>query len=590
MEPLSVDHEQESRDGGFELSLCPVLGQVIRLDRNRIEVELSGPGPAAQVTVSDLVAFPTANGILVGLIESVARQSSARSNDAHTQESAPAPVLLRVMPVGTIRVAEGGSVFTRGAAAYPHVGARCHLIDGEHLQAFMAILAEDVDPHERLVLGSYVRSREASAVADGNRLFQRHLAFVGSTGAGKSWAVALMLERAAQLRHANLIVFDLHGEYAPLTRPVSGREPVARLLRVAGPADLDRPSDDLLYLPYWLLQRDELMTLVLNHDDPHAADQIFRFTEHVQTLKKISLADSHREDALATFTVDSPVPYKLDSLIRALRQDDSERIPQHPSNRMEPGPYFRRLTGFVSRLEARLADPRYGFIFNPPAETCSYDWLTETAISLLEAGPAARGIKVVDLSEVPSAIVPLVVGVLARLIYNVQFWMEPSRRTPVCLVCEEAHLYLPEREAGNGVHRAALDAFEAIAKEGRKHAVTLLVVSQRPTDVSRTILSQCNNFIVMRLTNDHDRTMVERLLPETVASVVGTLPALEPGEAIVVGDALLLPTRIKFDSPAHVPASGTRPYWSLWAEQPSSAEAIRAGVEALQKQVRPRSS
>ena len=450
----------------------------------------------------------------------------------------------------------------------------------------MQILAEDVAPADRLVLGRYVGGNGAVAVADGNRLFQRHLALLGSTGAGKSWAVALMLERAARLQHANLIVFDLHGEYTPLTQSVNGREPVARGLRIAGPGDLGHAGDDLLYLPYWLLKREELMTLVLNGNDPHGPDQVLRFTEHVQTLKQISLVDAGREDAVTRFTVDSPIPYRLDNLIRMLEADNTEKIPQHPSNRVEPGPYYGRLTGLLTRLLARTQDPRFGFIFDAPPETLSYDWLTETAAALLESGPGSTGIKIIDLSEVPSAVLPIVVGVLARFVYEVQFWMQPERRVPIALVCDEAHLYLPAREERAPIHQAAVSAFESIAKEGRKYGVGLLIVTQRPSDVSRTILSQCNNFIVMRVANDEDQAMIERLAPETVAGVKGVLPVLDIGEAVVIGDALMLTSRVKFDTPRVKPSSATQRYWSMWSRTPSSSDAIKAGVEALRNQLR----
>jgi hypothetical protein len=395
-----------------------------------------------------------------------------------------------------------------------------------------------------------------------------------------------MLERAAALGHANVVVFDLHGEYWPLTVGVGGREPIARGLRVAGPADRGSDSDDLLHLPYWLFERDELMTVVQDPTDPHAADQLFRFSEHVLTLKEISLRDAGRPEAVATFTVDSPIPYKLGHLVQMLKQDDTEKIPRHPGNHLDPGPFAGHLTGLISRLEARAADPRYAFIFDPPDSTLAYDWLANTARKLLSAGPASTGIKIIDLSEVPSAIVPMVAGVFARFVYGVQFWMEPNHRTPVCLVCDEAHLYLPPAEDPSPIHRVALQAFEGIAKEGRKYGVALVVVSQRPTDVSRTILSQCHNFVIMRVTNDYDRGMIERLIPETLAGVTNVLPVLDVGEAVVIGDALLLPTRIKLDRPTVAPASDTQPYWTLWAQQASSHEAISAATEALRNQYR----
>jgi uncharacterized protein len=171
-------------------------------------------------------------------------------------------------------------------------------------------------------------------------------------------------------------------------------------------------------------------------------------------------------------------------------------------------------------------------------------------------------------------------------VFELQFWMEPRHRTPVSLVCDEAHLYLPAREDSSPVHEVAVRAFEAIAKEGRKYGVALIVVSQRPTDVSRTILSQCSNFLVMRVTNDYDRTMIERLIPERLSAITGILPGLDVGEAVLIGDALLLPTRIKLDPPMIAPDSATQPYWTMWAHQPSKPAAIAAGGEALRYQFR----
>lgn len=565
-----------------DMAAGPRLGRVSRVDPSRVEVQVSDAVAVSRITVSDLVAMPAGGGFLVGLVDTV----DGRSADGDH-------VGVRIMPIGTFRpgVGEKG-VFRRGAAAYPHIGANCHLIHGELLRSFMSILADEVSLDERLVIGRYVSESGSVAIAAGNALFQRHVALLGSTGAGKSWAVALMLERASALSHANLIVFDLHGEYGPLTESVDGREPVARGLRVAGPGDLGRADSDVLYLPYWLLERDELLALTLNQTDPYAPDQRVRFTQHVQTLKGVYLVQEGREEAMQTYTVDSPIPYSLGHLVQMLRRDDTEQIPQPPSHRLEPGPHFGRLTGLISRIEARIADRRYGFIFDPPDHTLAYDWLATTAASLLGAGRGRAGIKIIDLSEVPSAIVPIVVGALARLVYDVQFWMDAQARTPVCLVCDEAHRYLPTGENPGTLHTAALRAFEAIAKEGRKYGVGLLIVSQRPTDVNSTILSQCNNFIAMRMTNDSDQAVIRHLVPEMLSGVTDLLPVLEVGESVLIGDALLLPTRIIFDPPAVKPASATKPYWSLWAQQASSPEAIAAGVEAMRNQLRlrPRSA
>jgi DNA helicase HerA-like ATPase len=205
---------------------------------------------------------------------------------------------------------------------------------------------------------------------------------------------------------------------------------------------------------------------------------------------------------------------------------------------------------------------------------------------LLQSGSGDTGIKIIDLSEVPRTVLPIVVGVLARFVFDVQFWIEPSKRVPITLVCDEAHLYLPAGEGRIPNQEAALAAFESIAKEGRKYGLGLLIASQRPTDVSVTVLSQCNNFVVMRITDDRDQAMIERLLPESVPGIKGVLPVLDVGEGVVIGDATVLTSRVKFDPPRIKPSSATQRYWSMWSEQPSSRDAINAGVEALRNQQR----
>jgi DNA helicase HerA-like ATPase len=552
----------------------PQLGALAAVDADRMLIELSDPELAIRVTVSDLVAVPADDGFLIGLVEGVTRHADRR-------------VEARIMPVGTFHPGPSGSgSFRLGASKHPHLGASCHLVEGANLTRFMGILGEDVPENERLKLGQYLADRESAAIADGNRLLQRHMAILGTTGTGKSWSVALLLERAARLRHANILVLDLHGEYAPLTEVSEEREAVARQLRVAGPADLLYAADAALHVPFWLLERDELASLVLSESDAQAGDQQLWLTDRVQTLKRSTLSEQGTTAGLTTATADSPVPFQLEHLLEWARRDEVEIIVRHPSGRVDPGPFAGKLGGLISRLEARLADPRYAFIFQPPEAATVDDWLLETAHKLLSSGPDELGIKIVDLSEVPAPILPMVAGVLVRLVYNLQFWMEPSERTPVCVVCDEAHIYLPADRADSAVHRVALDAFETIAKEGRKYGVCLAVVSQRPSDVSRTILSQCNNFMIMRLTNDQDQDVVSRVVPGALSAITGLLPLLDVGEVIVVGDALLLPLRIKLDAPDRRPASATLPYWSMWSTRSSSYDAISAGVEALRHQWR----
>jgi DNA helicase HerA-like ATPase len=212
--------------------------------------------------------------------------------------------------------------------------------------------------------------------------------------------------------------------------------------------------------------------------------------------------------------------------------------------------------------------------------------LAKQVSRLLCSDDTHKGVKVVDFSEVPSDVLPVVTGTFARLLYDVQFWQKPDRRTPFTLVCDEAHLYLPVKDDADAIDKQALATFERIAKEGRKYGVSLVVVSQRPSDVSRTILSQCNNFIILRLTNDADQAVVRRLMPDSMGGLTEILPMLDTGEALVLGDAVLLPTRIKMDKPSIKPMSGTRDFWKEWGTEEPNAAAIVEAVETLRRQTR----
>lgn len=380
----------------------------------------------------------------------------------------------------------------------------------------------------------------------------------------------------------------MHGEYASLASeyisPSGEKNGYAEYLKIAGPGDLKAPKSESLFLPYWLLNREEMLSMLLDRSDDNAPNQAMRFTNVVFEQKRRSLEVGKVNDVLASFTVDSPVPYDLQAVLESLRSDDQEMV-IGSSNREKQGPWHGKLTRFISRLEAKIADRRYGFLFQPPAETSKYDWLQSLATKLLSTKSTGQpGIKVVDFSEVPSDVLPTVVSVLARILYDVQFWMRADARTPVCLVCDEAHLYLPVRADSDAATKRALDTFERIAKEGRKYGFSLLVVSQRPSDVSKTILSQCNNFIALRLTNEQDQSAVKSVMPDSMAGIADVLPLLDIGEAIVLGDSILLPSRIKLDMPKARPLSLTKNFWREWGEKASTADAIKGAVESLRRQ------
>ena len=192
-------------------------------------------------------------------------------------------------------------------------------------------------------------------------------------------------------------------------------------------------------------------------------------------------------------------------------------------------------------------------------------------------------LKIIDFSEVPSDILPLVIGLVARLVFTVQQWTATNKRHPISLLCDEAHLYIPEKTNQDSASELGLKTFERIAKEGRKYGVSLVVISQRPSEVNRTVLSQCNNFISLRLSNAEDQAVIKRLLPENLAGLTDILPILDIGEALVVGDSSLLPTRILIGEPTIKPESATIQFWKEWSNE-SAEQDIAGAVSGLRRQ------
>lgn len=568
-----------------------LLGSVIQVDTEQIIIEIENEIILNKICVGNIVSIETSkqHEKLIALIDKVTRKYIEMPLDEESEideVTVSSADYIKVSVIGTYHSVYGSEhdVFKRGVETFPQIESKCYSVSGQNLQNFMNILGKNIDADKRLKIGSFMIDIGADAVLDGNKFFQRHAAVLGSTGSGKSWCVANILEKASKLKYTNIIVFDMHGEYQSLSE---GSDSIAQRYKIAGPGDLDALKPEVLFLPYWLLNREELLSMILDRSDSNAPNQASRFTLHIRELKEETLQKEGKTDTIETFTVDSPIPFSMEELLKRLKEDDT-RKGIGAKDRPVKGEWEGKLTRFISRLETKLEDRTYGFMFKPIDEVQLYDWLGKTICKLLGYQDGQMGIKIIDFSEVPSDVLPVVTGTLARLLYDVQFWMNPDKRTPFTLVCDEAHLYLPVKEDADSVQKQALYNFERIAKEGRKYGVSILVVSQRPADVSKTILSQCNNFVVLRLTNERDKGVIKNLLPDSLKSTIEFLPLLDVGETLVVGDAILLPSKIILDKPldSHRPISATKDFWDEWDNNEPDNSAIDEAVEALRKQCR----
>lgn len=396
---------------------------------------------------------------------------------------------------------------------------------------------------------------------------------VGSTGSGKSYTVATLIEKISELKSCNAVLFDIHGEYAP----IQGQG--IKHYKIAGPGDT--PNNETMFLPYWLLSYEEMLALMLDRSDSNAPNQAMVFSQSVLKAKEELLSELGHAAMVGQITIDSPVPYKMTSVMETLTAKNTE-MKQGASGRPVQGDFFGKLSRFIQRLDAKISDKRLNFMFSDDPVLLEYEYMHKLCKCVMAPASQDGGIKIIDFSEVPSDILPLIVSLLARVIFSVQQWANKEKVNPIAIFCDEAHLYIPSN-AEKGVEVSSLQSFERIAKEGRKYGVGLVVISQRPSEVNRTVLSQSSNYIAMRLTNADDQNVIKRLLPDSIGSFADLLPILDIGEAIVVGDACLLPSRIIVDKPKQEPNSATVKFWTEWSKDAVN-DNIDEAVEALRKQ------
>lgn len=554
-----------------------LIGKVQSVDTGNISVKVDKEELLNSVQVNQIVQIrSTKTGEkIIGLISKIMRKAVADKIDESSEPDFVVENLIKVNLVGTLLEKSGTerSVFKRTLNTVPSINADCFLLQGEELSKFMNIISSN--SKNPLKVGKYTISEESTANLDGNKFFQRHAVIVGGTGSGKSWTVANILEKATKLKSINGVVFDLHGEYKPLAELDN-----TILLKIAGPSD--KPTDEnVMFLPYWLLSYEEIESMLLDRSDSNAPNQSRALFDLIIKYKKEKLEEENQQEVLNNFTVESPIPYNIDNVLSALEEKDLEMVPGARTGTEKQGALNGKLTRFIQRLRSKQSDKRLNFIFNSEDELLQYDWFVSLVKNLLDFGND-KGLKIIDFSEVPSDILPLITGLIGRLIFSIQQWMEVEKRHPIALFCDEAHLYIPANPKGS-IEEKGLQSFERIAKEGRKYGISLVVISQRPSDVNKTILSQCGNFVAMRLTNPDDQNVIKRLFPDNLGGFSDMLPILDIGEALIVGDASLLPSRVMIDKPTIPPDSATIDFWDEWSKEKTES-GIEQAVVFLRRQ------
>jgi hypothetical protein len=566
------------------------LGRVQSVDTATVIVRVGDIEALRTLQVNRLVALQSsrAGQHLIGVIQKITRtaveQKAEVADIEGGEELHPEVNLVRVTLIGTLidQIGKHTNVFRRTLETVPEIDANCFALEGDKLTKFMQVISAVSGDGQRLSLGRYTLDPNAEAFVNGNKLFQRHAVVVGSTGSGKSWTTARLLEQVAELPSANAIVFDIHGEY----RSMKGNG--FEHFRVAGPADIEAGSaiaDGVLHLPYWLLSYEALVSMFVDRSDTNAPNQTMVMSRAIIEAKQATLTGGGHKDVLANFTIDSPVPFLIKDVLANLNTLNTQMVPGARAGQEKMGDFNGKLSRLIQRLESKFDDRRLGFLFPSDSTSLDYKWLNLLVKALLASRVdkgGKGGVKIIDFSEVPSDILPLIVGMVARLAFSVQQWLPSGSRHPIALFCDEAHLYIPEN-SGSEAAANSIAIFQRIAKEGRKYGVGLVVVSQRPAEVNRTVVSQCNNLIAMRLTNGEDQAVVRKLLPDSLGGFGDLLPILDTGEALVVGDAILLPTRIRISPPINEPLSGTIDFWDAWSADKTGSDLIKA-VDSWRRQ------
>lgn len=552
----------------FNFNDDDALGKVASVDTATVIVDVADSEQLKRLQVNRLTVLQSSKPgqHLIGIIIQVTRKKLAASLlDENEEDQVNEQNLCKVSLIGSLIDADGikRNIFRRTLESVPEIDANCFALEGDKLTSFMRVISHAEADGNSLALGKYTLDENAIAYLNGNKFFQRHAFIGGSTGAGKSWATARIIEQVAELKNSNAIIFDLHGEYAPLKGSGISH------YKVAGSGDIDAKrtlADGTIFLPYWLLSYEALVSLFVDRSDQNAPNQSMLMAREVNAAKTKYLTEGGYQDILDNFTIDSPVPFDLSFLLQELNAINVERVPGAVKGKDKAGEFNGTLSRMISRLENKISDRRLGFLFQGGDDVLTFDWLNRLADALLGCNEekGSGGVKIINFSEVPSDVLPLIVSLVARLAFSIQQWTPSNVRHPIAIFCDEAHLYIPHKNTAGATDDISIQIFERIAKEGRKYGVSLVVVTQRPSEVNKTILSQCSNFVAMRLTNSDDQAVIKKLLPDSLGGFSDILPTLDTGEALVVGDASLLPTRIRIDEPINKPDSGTIEFWKEW--------------------------
>jgi DNA helicase HerA-like ATPase len=517
--------------------MSDVLGRVESVAGSRVTAIADG-GQVARIGA--LVKVVDSDREAVGIVAAI---------EARPGDSAVHDLIIDLLGQVARRGDGARSEFQRGVTHYPSIGATVALASDDDLAA---IYAEPTEPYIRI--GTIYGDRKRPAYVLVDDLLAKHFAVLGTSGSGKSCAVALVLASILERnRNAHVVLLDPHAEYSNAFGEIA-----------------DRVNVDNLRLPLWLLNFEEACRTLIRGGTVHEQQS------QAEILKNaIAFARRHHaKDAPASsITVDTPVPFNVFDLVRHINEEMG-RLGKPDS----ATPYLR----LRSRLESMREDRRFAFMFDRLAE----DNLSEIIGRMLRIPVGGKPLTIIDLSGVPAEVTDVVVSLLCRMIFDFALWADRSRMPPLLLVCEEAQRYVPADERIGFAETAR--AISRIAKEGRKYGISLALVTQRPTELSVHALSQCGTVFALRLGEELDQRYIANMLPNAPRGMLAALPSLPTQEAIVFGEGVRLPMRVRFNEllPEERPRSENANFSQDWQSDTADAAFRDDSIRRWRNQIR----
>jgi len=578
------------------------IGRILRVTGAKVLIEITRELPSASPIIDGRIhrigQIGTFVKIVIGLYRLYAVVSMVGVSETMALQEEIAPVAgRRWMEAQLVGEIAGNLPFQRGVSISPTIDDEVHVVTEADLeQIYIESGAAPVH------IGHHASSETLRATIDLQKFVTRHAGIFGSTGSGKSNAIAALLKAVASSGYSNahILIFDLHGEYG------TALSNEAEVLTIGSSV---RP----LTVPYWALPYEEFAWFFMDKKSSESLQDLYMreriFEKKLESAKGMPGLDPDK----VTLTADSPIPFDLKSLWYEL--DFAERA-TFKTNQCTPGEEeliskgdargvasakfkppglgsaapFRNKAAIgiapqLGRIAARLRDRRFSFLCDPGDYGLGGKDLDVLLSHWLSHG---KPITIFDLGGMPVEVVDLVVAAVSRIVFEIGFWGRDlkgvGRQAPTLMIFEEAHGYLPSGPQSAFIQGFARKAVQRVVKEGRKYGVGALVVSQRPSELDETILSQCGTILALRLSNPQDQARIASVLPDSIAGIMDILPALRTGEAVIVGESLPIPSRVRFPRIEPRPKSDDPEVYKHWLGNPTSDADFGTAVRAWRTQ------